>query len=634
MKFVALVSGGKDSCFNIWHCLSQGHELIAMANLYPPPEGSEELDSFMYQTVGYQALEHYEECIGVPMYRRVIAGTSKNQQLEYQKTEDDEIEDLYRLLSDVKETHPELEAVSVGAILSSYQRTRVEDVCARLSLVALSYLWQMNQLELMGEMCQSGMDARIIKVAAIGLDENDLGKSLIEMYPKLIKLNDMYDVHICGEGGEFETLVFDAPFFLKKLSITHQEVIKPSNDEVYHLSLGFTTEEKSKEDVEATKLLCAPPLLNEEMQSIYDQLGSTKFKIPSIKRETQSTLDEFEVTSKQVGNLLYISNLSSGEDEVESQVTSIFTQLTDILNAHGLSYEHIQSVQLFLREMDDFAKVNVIYQRYFTKPLPSSRVCVQTLLPEKNQALLSAIVIPNLKDKAGVHVRGISYWAPHNIGPYSQSILHKQQRTTVALISGQIPLIPQSMILSNPDDRLLSVALSLQHFDSVKKLISLDQNAFVICYFKDLEYYPIALEAWKLYEPSSEVPVVFAQVTELPKSAPIEWSGSVYQETPNYDDYYNDSSENEDEPTQIANDLSSLKLRRQSVTFQDGYVKLTFEPDLSATAHNTVILNKEGQASKLKAIPQKYSVDIVPVNRLFDSTGKERDLAILHRLNI
>lgn len=147
------------------------------------------------------------------MYRRVIAGTSKNQQLEYQKTEDDEIEDLYRLLSDVKETHPELEAVSVGAILSSYQRTRVEDVCARLSLVALSYLWQMNQLELMGEMCQSGMDARIIKVAAIGLDENDLGKSLIEMYPKLIKLNDMYDVHICGEGGEFETLVFDAPFF-------------------------------------------------------------------------------------------------------------------------------------------------------------------------------------------------------------------------------------------------------------------------------------------------------------------------------------------------------------------------------------------------------------------------------------
>jgi len=35
-NIVALVSGGKDSVFNIIKCLEQGHILICIANLYPP----------------------------------------------------------------------------------------------------------------------------------------------------------------------------------------------------------------------------------------------------------------------------------------------------------------------------------------------------------------------------------------------------------------------------------------------------------------------------------------------------------------------------------------------------------------------------------------------------------------------
>jgi diphthamide synthase (EF-2-diphthine--ammonia ligase) len=35
MKFVALISGGKDSIFNIIKCIENGHELIALINLYP-----------------------------------------------------------------------------------------------------------------------------------------------------------------------------------------------------------------------------------------------------------------------------------------------------------------------------------------------------------------------------------------------------------------------------------------------------------------------------------------------------------------------------------------------------------------------------------------------------------------------
>jgi diphthine-ammonia ligase len=35
MKYVALLSGGKDSCYNLLHCAKNGHDLIAAASLGP-----------------------------------------------------------------------------------------------------------------------------------------------------------------------------------------------------------------------------------------------------------------------------------------------------------------------------------------------------------------------------------------------------------------------------------------------------------------------------------------------------------------------------------------------------------------------------------------------------------------------
>lgn len=58
MKVVALVSGGKDSCYNMLQCVQHGHHIVALANLRPNPSSSvDELDSFMFQTVGHEAVE-------------------------------------------------------------------------------------------------------------------------------------------------------------------------------------------------------------------------------------------------------------------------------------------------------------------------------------------------------------------------------------------------------------------------------------------------------------------------------------------------------------------------------------------------------------------------------------------------
>jgi len=55
MKAVALISGGKDSTYNMMCCQERGHEIVCLANLCP--QEAKEIDSFMYQVVGNEGIE-------------------------------------------------------------------------------------------------------------------------------------------------------------------------------------------------------------------------------------------------------------------------------------------------------------------------------------------------------------------------------------------------------------------------------------------------------------------------------------------------------------------------------------------------------------------------------------------------
>ena len=58
--------------------------------------------------------------------------------MNYKSSAEDEVEDLYELLREIKTIHPEVQAVSCGAIVSNYQRVRVENVCIRLGIFCIS----------------------------------------------------------------------------------------------------------------------------------------------------------------------------------------------------------------------------------------------------------------------------------------------------------------------------------------------------------------------------------------------------------------------------------------------------------------------------------------------------------------
>ena len=64
--------------------------------------GTDELDSYMYQTVGHHAIDLYAQAMDLPLFRGTIQGSSLSLGKVYQESQEDEVEDLFRLLKKIK----------------------------------------------------------------------------------------------------------------------------------------------------------------------------------------------------------------------------------------------------------------------------------------------------------------------------------------------------------------------------------------------------------------------------------------------------------------------------------------------------------------------------------------------------
>ncbi|KAK9470751.1 uncharacterized protein V1510DRAFT_422049 [Dipodascopsis tothii] len=538
MKFVALVSGGKDSCFNVMHCLVQGHELVGVANLRPPAAAADELDSFMYQTVGSSAVDHYGEAFGVPLWRETITGTAVNQALDYAAADADETEDLYRLLAAVKADRPDVEAVAVGAILSTYQRTRVENVCGRLGLVALAYLWQRaDQGALLDEMIAAGVDARLIKTAGVGLTRAHLGQTIGQMRPLLGRLHDRYGLHVCGEGGEYETLVLDAPVFARRLVIDRTEAVVHSADDVAYLHVDAHAEDKPPAaGWEAS--VAVPPLIDRQLADAHAALAGFEPTAPPTAAPVPAKTPV--TTVGRSADTVRIVNVTAPAPDrtVADETAAVFGRLRALLVAEAGTDDlfAISSVTLLLASMADFAAVNAVYRTYFAAaPNPPSRVCISTELAAGCRVQLSVCArLPAAAGpRTGLHVQGRSYWAPANIGPYSQAISAGE----CTYLAGQIPLVPASLTLPAPDDYATQTVLSLQNLARVASVVAGPADGSAGPEFTGALYYLVAYVASPAYRQAAcrlwqsrpealahwTCDMIAVEVRQLPVSAGAEW---------------------------------------------------------------------------------------------------------------
>ncbi|KAL2199632.1 hypothetical protein P885DRAFT_30050 [Corynascus similis CBS 632.67] len=518
-------------------------------------EDERDLNSFMYQTVGHQVIPLYAEATGIPLYRREIIGGAVQHGKDYshyrsstasaaragsglaggpETAEDpDETESMVPLLQAIKKAHPEANAICAGAILSTYQRTRVESVAIRLGLTPLAYLWKFPVLpavgplssavgtdaQLLDDMAAAGVEARIIKVASGGLDDSFLWTNVASPAgkAKLAKAMRRFGAAaetgaVIGEGGEFETLVLDGPSTLfKKRIVVAQEnrhVNREGGGNAW-LSLRNARLEAKATNEDSGDNIRIPELLDLSFAGLRDALGRDDGTLPSpsppphgnlasgVETEAFPRLGTLQRPDKEMLQQWSFSSGNSASKSIEAETQRIVDQIRQRLRQQSLPASAILSATVVLRRMADFPVINGVYGTLFDAPNPPSRVTISCGgAAEADIAVYLTVHIGPLQpsQRHGLHVQSRSYWAPANIGPYSQAISvplssfkapigrdsdgfsssssSSPSGPRLVSIAGQIPLVPATMALpycgdsnSNREgDALpLELALSLQH---------------------------------------------------------------------------------------------------------------------------------------------------------------------------
>lgn len=474
MKFVALVSGGKDSIYSIMECQRNGHELVACVHLGAPECAEEE--SYMYQTAASEVLPVLvEECLGVPLILHRRVGKSVNTSLVYETTSDsDEVEDLHQALAAALEEFPSVQAVSSGAILSTYQRVRIEHVCSRLGLTSLSYLWRMApQKDLLIRMIEDGIEAVLVKTACPpGLvPQKHLNKSLGQLYYSGLfqRLHDKYQFHMCGEGGEFETLVLDCPVYKKRLVLDQVEIVE-TDDGVGDLIIKKCHAEDKTGTREELPNEPEPPLSETKISpSMNTHTCIQCLPLPHVRRVCGGLFHVSEIMSP-IAAILCERDMSEADLAVEEALL-VFQALDMVLSRNNATAHDVVFVHLYLSEISHFANINSHYRDFFGTLLPPSRSCVAVgkhVLPGGRRVMMDCMVqcgsgrymrssepdqdayanaarlTTSTKLRHVLHVQSISYWAPVCVGPYSQA---NTLRSGVHFLAGQIGLVPSTMKL-------------------------------------------------------------------------------------------------------------------------------------------------------------------------------------------
>jgi uncharacterized protein (TIGR00290 family) len=99
-----------------------------------------------------------------------------------------------------------------------------ENVCAKASMTAVLPLWQRDRKDIVKEFLELGLKARIIVVNTALMDTKFLGQDL--SFPLLEEI-EAQGADVCGENGEYHTVVYDGPIFQKPVALEFGNRIIP-----------------------------------------------------------------------------------------------------------------------------------------------------------------------------------------------------------------------------------------------------------------------------------------------------------------------------------------------------------------------------------------------------------------------
>jgi len=217
MKFAASYSCGKDSALALYRAIQSGHTPIAIVVSY-----NKNANRSWFHGVDSQLLN----AIAASLNLKLILCESEP------KNYNDKFEEALK-----KAKAYGAEACIFGDIDIENHRHWDEDRCQQAGLSCHLPLWQQNREDLTQEFIQLGFTALVKCIDKEKLPATVLGK------PLTIQLIDefrQYGIDVCGENGEYHTLVVDGPLFSKPIAYQIGKIIEFPHQKAIDLSISST----------------------------------------------------------------------------------------------------------------------------------------------------------------------------------------------------------------------------------------------------------------------------------------------------------------------------------------------------------------------------------------------------------
>lgn len=203
MKFVSAFSTGKDSMLALHRMVKEGHEPIGLLVMYN--SGAERS---WFHGADHRMIERISESLGIPVYYGASDGNDYMEAFEEQL---------------LKAKEAGAEACVFGDIDIENHREWDEARCKAAGLKAVLPLWNEVREDLVRETIREGYTCIIKCLHEEELPAEFLGKALSE---EVLSEMDKYGIDLCGENGEYHTVVLDGPLFKKKIEYSLGEILK------------------------------------------------------------------------------------------------------------------------------------------------------------------------------------------------------------------------------------------------------------------------------------------------------------------------------------------------------------------------------------------------------------------------
>jgi diphthine-ammonia ligase len=226
MRVIALLSGGKDSVCAVETARGFGWDVAAALVLRPAQD-----DAWMFHTPNLGVVAGVAQCLELPLVEADVRSGKA-----------EEVEDLEAAVAAAKRDLG-LDGIISGALASEYQRTRIDRIGHDLGLRSFAPLWHKDRREYMRGLLGGGWDIRFSRTAADGVPTAWAGQRLDSAKVAAMAAHRARP-HVAGEGGEYETLVLDAPCYQRRLVVEKAHVEESASRATWRVE-AWRTEAKA-----------------------------------------------------------------------------------------------------------------------------------------------------------------------------------------------------------------------------------------------------------------------------------------------------------------------------------------------------------------------------------------------------